>query len=296
MIRYYIAMILIAGILAVDIKRSECKNSANEFDLNISIESNKQIYITGKPILITIKLKNNSEEGPKLHSDMLPHLLHIIDQDGIIYRKVLSASYGKIAPMKKGQIYESSIDIGTEYTLTDFKEYEFLPVGNYTVYFYYKEREGYEIKSEKIKIRIIYPSEEEQTVFELLNEGIRIRFSNDMKGKSKADSIYSNIIQNYQNSIYRENAIVRKMEMYYYSNIKEEKEISLMMSKLLLNEYPLNDNRIIAMDYIINYYKINKKLDECEKYFNELLTKHNDVTFKKIINEKLEKIIKRESK
>lgn len=295
MIRCYVVIVLIAGLFAVDIKRGECNNSANEFDLNISIESNKQTYIIGKPILITIRLINNSEKGPKLHSDMLTQLLHVIDQDGIIYHKIVNASFREIAPMKKGQICESKIDISTEYGSMYRKEYDFLPVGSYTIYFYYKVREGYEIKSEKLKIQIIYPSEQEQTVFELLNEGIRISFSNDMKRKSNADSIYNNIIKNYPNSIYRENAIVFKIYNYYYSKLKENREISFEASKLLLNEYPQNYYRTSAINYIYNYYTINNKLDECEKYFNELLTKEKDETFKKIINQKLEEIIKAKS-
>lgn len=293
--KYYITMMLIAGIFAADIKRGECNNSSNEFDLNISVESNKQTYIIGKPIIITIRLINNSEKGPKLPSDMLPQLLHVIDQDGIIYHKIVNASFREIAPMKKGQICESKIDISTEYGSMYRKEYDFLPVGNYTIYFYYKVREGYEIKSEKLRIQIIYPSEQEQTIFELLNEGIRISFSNDMKRKSKADSIYNNIIKNYPNSIYRENAIVFKIYNYYYSKIKENREISFEASKLLLNEYPQNYYRTSAINYIHNYYTINNKLDECEKYFNELLTKEKDETFKKIINQKLEEIIKAKS-
>ncbi len=262
------------------------KGALNKFNTNITIWTEKSIYLVQEIISVNFKIENFEEPGPFI-SGIIQTSLIIQDSKGNILPATSSLSYNDIKSMKKGEIRSFEGSINWIYGIYNGFESIF-PADNYRITCSWKEGDGYEpIVSNTIEIVVKEPTGQELGALQLYREALKYQ---DQKEYQTAADKYEELTIKYPNSVYGAQALNNKLFILYF--IKNDEAEIIKTNRKILENYPNSRYIEKAIEDLNSYYQYYNNPQGEKQYFDSLYQTTESIKLKQTIKEYFDKIDK----
>lgn len=246
--------------------------SYGQIYMPVTISAQKQIFLMSEPIRVRVAIKNPLGELIYLDTSYyFARHLRVIDQNNRLYELKVNFEFNSACYIAPGdsmiRMYDITSDFGNMMPASE-KEFYGLPEGSYTIEFKMKQKEMH-FESNKLRVSIIPPSDEEREVFILYNNA---RFSFFQKAPNKTPqeviSACEMIAQNYPHSVYTPGALSLARSASMNDSLTYQ-----ILGEKILQKYPDSYQSWDVIIASVIPYRSNKDKIGVENFLKEIITK-----------------------